>query len=100
MATEALELDIISHAEFEKLEHLRNIRNPIAHFREYGHPQRLETRAVQTLSRCSGDALLPEEVVANDSADAIKLAFHFLARFCIPESFERFVLLARNQNTS
>jgi hypothetical protein len=75
---QAREEKLISDSEFAAFNKVREIRNPLAHFRKPGHKETLEHRAVNTDTH-------PYEILEQDAKLALKAAFRIMAKFSLPD---------------
>jgi len=75
---EAKEKGLISESEFALFNKVREIRNPITHFRKPVDKETIEWRAVQNDRH-------PYELVEEDAKTALKAAFRMMAKFSIPK---------------
>jgi alpha-amylase/alpha-mannosidase (GH57 family) len=75
---EAKEKGLISESEFDVFNKVREIRNPITHFRKPVDKEAIEYMAVK-------GARHPYEVLEEDAKAALKAAFRMMAKFSIPK---------------
>jgi hypothetical protein len=96
LADEALKLGLLSKDEYDTLETLRTKRNPLVHFREYGHKETIDYSSVFSMNY-GNTPISPEEIIANDAVEGLRMAFHFLARLCTPDALARFITIAKKR---
>ena len=70
---EALSCDWINQTEFYNLEHAREIRNPVTHFRRPGHDETIEYRAVN-------ENELPYTIIEEDARNVMETVLHLLGK--------------------
>jgi len=73
---EAKEEGLISESEFAVFNKVREIRNPITHFRKLGDKKTIEYRAVKNDRH-------PYELLEKDAKTALKATFRMMAKFSI-----------------
>jgi len=73
LINEAQEVKWISKEEFANLNHAREIRNPIVHFRSPGGKETLEYRSVIENAH-------PYSLLENDASNVMKTVFHLLGK--------------------
>jgi hypothetical protein len=67
---------IINDSEFNLLDKVRKLRNPIAHFQDPNNKERIEIRGLK-------DSKHPYEIIEDDAKIAISAMFKLMARFCV-----------------
>lgn len=70
---EALSCGWINQSEFDNLEHAREIRNPVAHFRRPSHDETIEYRAVNEIE-------LPYIIIEEDARHVMETVLHLLSK--------------------
>ncbi len=73
---EALNYNWITQTEFDNLDHARKIRNPVTHFREPGHDDTVEYRAVI-------ESELPYKIIEEDAQHVMVTVLHLLGKNAI-----------------
>jgi len=75
---EAKEKGVISESEFAVFNKVREIRNPVTHFRKPTDKENIEWRAIKNDRH-------PYELVEEDAKTALKAVFRMIAQFSIPK---------------
>ena len=70
---EALDYNWITQEEFDNLDHARKVRNPVTHFREPGHDETVEYRAVI-------ESKLPYKIIEEDAQHVMVTALNLLGK--------------------
>jgi len=73
LSKEALDQGWITQADFEAIERARRFRNPVTHFRQPGHDERVEARAFY-------ERALPYEVIEGDARNVMETLFRLMVK--------------------
>ena len=81
LSHEALDCGWLTQSDYDMLERVRTLRNPVTHFRPFGDAERIETRAFQ-------HRMDDYEVIETDAREVMQAVFHLFTKV-VPSAYSK-----------